>query len=137
MSPTHSESDLKALFTSLGTYREFQCAYCEDRGNFMSAVDAASEQLMVGTPHHCVRSASTEGIRSEGVQVKQNKAGMTASKIFEGASVEIVGVHPWQGARGTAVAFETYGLGWKGWRIVLDNGIECYAPTSQLQKISS
>lgn len=56
--------------------------------------------------------------------------------MTEGDSVRVVGDHPWQGERGTLVAFEEYGLGWKGWRVALDNGTECYASTLQLQKVS-
>ena len=36
--------------------------------------------------------------------------------------------HPWAGSAGELVAYETYGLGWTGWRIKLDGNCgECYA----------
>ena len=36
--------------------------------------------------------------------------------------------HPWVGRAGELIAHETYGLGWTGWRIKLDENCgECYA----------
>jgi len=56
------------------------------------------------------------------------------ARLAEGDRVKVVGAHPWQGERGTLVSFEEYGLGWKGWRVALDEGVECYASVIQLQR---
>lgn len=44
--------------------------------------------------------------------------------------------HPWQTHAGELLAYEEYGPGgglkWKGWRIRLDNGFECYANSEEL-----
>ena len=58
----------------------------------------------------------------------------TTKRLAEGMSVKVGGRHPWAGERGTLVAFEEYGLGWHGWRVLLDNGTECYASVVQLQR---
>jgi hypothetical protein len=57
-----------------------------------------------------------------------------------GDRVLIVGKHPWCGVTGTLLAFETYGPGgdliWKGWRVRLDTGFDCYADPANLQLLS-
>jgi hypothetical protein len=61
---------------------------------------------------------------------------VSMNRLTDGDTVKVTGgSHPWFGERGTLVAFEEYGLGWKGWRVALDNGAECYASTLQLQRI--
>lgn len=51
-----------------------------------------------------------------------------------GDRVFIVGPkHPWLGRAGELIAFETYGLGWQGWRVKLDENCgECYARPEEL-----
>jgi len=57
------------------------------------------------------------------------------TRLADGDEVKIVGPHPWSGEHGTLVAFEEYGLGWKGWRVALENGAECYASNLQIKKV--
>lgn len=53
-----------------------------------------------------------------------------------GDTIKIVRApHPWLGERGELVVFEEYGLGWRGWRVALDNGTECYADAVKLRKV--
>ena len=59
----------------------------------------------------------------------------TRRTLAAGDEVKIIGAHPWSGERGSLIAFEEYGLGWKGWRVALDNGTECYASNLQLKKV--
>lgn len=60
-----------------------------------------------------------------------------AQLLTEGDRVTIAKGHPWGGSAGKLIAYETYGLGWKGWRVQLDEpyGHECYANPAQLRKI--
>lgn len=47
--------------------------------------------------------------------------------------------HPHATMAGTLVVYEPYGpamFGWKGWRVRLDDGIECYANPEKLRKTS-
>jgi hypothetical protein len=62
-------------------------------------------------------------------------ANSKTTHLADGDEVKIVGAHPWNGERGTLIAFEEYGLGWKGWRVALENGTECYASNLQLKKV--
>lgn len=53
-----------------------------------------------------------------------------------GDRVLIVGQHPWSDEVGTLIVFEEYGPGnglrWKGWRVALDIGTECYVNPANL-----
>jgi hypothetical protein len=40
--------------------------------------------------------------------------------------------HPWLGHAGITEVFETYGLGWTGWRTKLDNGMSTYVTDGQV-----
>lgn len=53
----------------------------------------------------------------------------TPPKLKAGDRVFITGYdHPWKGHAGNLIAYETYGLGWTGWRVKLDGWAgECYA----------
>jgi hypothetical protein len=44
-------------------------------------------------------------------------------------------VHPWSGHIGELIEFTTYGLGWKGWKVKLQNGQECFANAACLKRI--
>lgn len=50
-----------------------------------------------------------------------------------GARVLLLSGHPWADSQGVLVSYETYGMGWKGWRILLDEpyGHECFARPGQ------
>lgn len=53
--------------------------------------------------------------------------------MTKGDRVMITGRHPWAGHAGTLIACEKYGLGWLGWRIVLDGNCgECYAKEEEM-----
>jgi len=41
--------------------------------------------------------------------------------------------HPWFEQAGTLVSFETYGLGWTGWRTNLDNGFNTYVKAGEVR----
>jgi hypothetical protein len=42
-----------------------------------------------------------------------------------GDTVTITGKHPWNGERGTLIAFEQYALGWHGLRVALEEAEKC------------
>lgn len=59
------------------------------------------------------------------------------SPLAAGARVVITGDHPWRTVSGTLVNYEKYGvLGWWGWRVKLDNGMETYARMNEVRKVS-
>lgn len=65
--------------------------------------------------------------------VKRRRVVLTA-----GDRVVVLTPHPWAGEYGVLVAFEAYGplppvLRWDGWRVELDNGVECYAAPEKLR----
>lgn len=41
--------------------------------------------------------------------------------------------HPWHGERGKLVEYKQYGLGWWGWRIELQNSMECFVRPDQIK----
>jgi hypothetical protein len=50
-----------------------------------------------------------------------------------GDRVMVIGDHPWATHAGTLIAYERYGLGWRGWRVKLDGNCgECYASESEM-----
>ena len=56
-----------------------------------------------------------------------------ATKSKAGDRVFILPPHPWNGHAGELIAYETYGLGWKGWRVKLDGNCgECYAKPEEM-----
>lgn len=59
----------------------------------------------------------------------------TRRSLLAGDHVKLLGDHPWAGSTGTLVRFETYGLGWLGWLVKLENGHSCYADPVKLSKI--
>lgn len=61
---------------------------------------------------------------------------LRSTQFNPGDRVIIVGPHPWAGERGVLIAFEKYGLGWKGWRVELGGGAECYAGPINLRRIA-
>lgn len=68
---------------------------------------------------------------------------MTARKaqgapLVSGERVTLLKGHPHAGAEGRLVIFEAYGpsvFGWKGWRVRLDDGHECYAKLEALRRV--
>lgn len=59
--------------------------------------------------------------------------------LTEGDRVRLTKPHPWAGATGRLVRYETYGPNgmFEGWRIRLDetDGHECYAQPEKLKRI--
>ncbi len=53
----------------------------------------------------------------------------------DGDRVCLTNNHPWHGHVGRLLSHETYGSGWIGWKILLDNNRECYAQARDLHKI--
>ena len=57
-----------------------------------------------------------------------------SSRLQPGDRVVLKAGHPWETHAGTLVKYERYGLGWMGWRVLLDgNGGECYANAEHLE----
>jgi len=56
------------------------------------------------------------------------------NNLKPGDRVFVIGPeHPWNSHAGELIAFETYGLGWTGWRVMLDGNCgECYANADEL-----
>lgn len=50
-----------------------------------------------------------------------------------GDRVFILQPHPWGGCAGELIAYEKYGLGWMGWRVRMDNDMQCYANPGDLR----
>jgi hypothetical protein len=56
--------------------------------------------------------------------------------LKQGDRVVIRPMHPWFGRAGELVAWEKYGLGWWGWRVLMDGNCgECYAAEKELNKV--
>lgn len=58
--------------------------------------------------------------------------------IFKpGDRAVLLSPHPWATHAGTVIAWETYGLGWKGWRVRLDEPFdgECYAKPKEMRLV--
>lgn len=72
-----------------------------------------------------------------GEGLKRARAAARATLLTEGDRVKIAAGHPWGGHSGQLIAYETYGLGWKGWRVRLDepDGHECYANPNALRRV--
>ena len=46
--------------------------------------------------------------------------------------------HPWRGCSGKVVAtHEKYGLGWEGYRVELDNGMQTYVKNEEVQMLKA
>ena len=61
-----------------------------------------------------------------------------AAELRPGQRVVIVGTHPHTGAIGQLCAYETYGLGWKGWRVLREDGHgEFYADPTNIRLVPS
>lgn len=60
-----------------------------------------------------------------------------AQLLEPGDRVLVLKGHPWADHIGMLVAYETYGMGWKGWRVTLDEpyGHECYAAPSAVRLV--
>lgn len=55
--------------------------------------------------------------------------------LKQGDRVTVIADHPWATHSGTLVSYERYGLGWMGWRVMLDGNCgECYAEPDELRK---
>ncbi|MCL5743768.1 MAG: hypothetical protein M1541_07550 [Acidobacteria bacterium] len=68
-----------------------------------------------------------------GTEIQADTLTGGSTPLKGGNRVFILPPHPWAGHAGELIAYETYGMGWQGWRIKLDGNCgECYASESEL-----
>jgi hypothetical protein len=54
-------------------------------------------------------------------------------ELKAGDRVFILPPHPWATHAGELIVYETYGLGWQGWRVKLDGNCgECYVKADEV-----